>query len=236
MHVPSLSPLPPAPASLGEPHIAEYTALTTRMTYWIYIQYVMYAIAGAAFGAVLAYLPESAKLYQGWMLLFILIATQWALLQSQDEILTLALYIETYLKPLPSGGLTDQRPVTWEWERFRIQRRAMRAEGLDVVLPHRIPIGLKDTLTQLINKLVKFEGNAGIAVPIAIGALAAVSLVIVRFREASYDHQLTGRALLWNATWLVLCVYMLVMVAAKGLYNAGLRAELNNAAQLTSNE
>jgi hypothetical protein len=224
------------PTGLTEPHIAEYTALTNRMTYWIYIQYVMYAIAGAAFGAILGFAPESIKPYQGWMLLFTLVATGWALLQSQDEILTTAIYIEGSLKPFVQGPPRADRPPTWEWERFRILRRGRGREPRKIVVPEFFPKWVVRPLVRIVNALIKFEGQSGVLPLVLVGAIGALALIVIRFQEALHDPKLLpyrARFFVFNVVWLIICVYMMMMVLAKGVYNTGLRAELDEVAQGT---
>lgn len=108
--------------TLTNAHIAEYTALTTRLTYWIYLQWALFAAAGAD----LILIATLSTPYQAWLLLFILLLIAWGVLYTQDEILSTAVYIEGRLKPaiwtLP-GFFGEHANALWRWEEFLIEWR-----------------------------------------------------------------------------------------------------------------
>ena len=57
--------------------------------------------------------------------------------------------------------------------------------------------------------------------------------LVIRFQEALHDPKLyRARFFVFNVVWLIICVYMMMMVLAKGVYNTGLRAELDEVARV----
>jgi uncharacterized membrane protein len=103
-------------------HLAEYNALTMRNTYWITLQYAVYAIAGAYIGFAVqarATIPFDTLMWGSALALLLL---GWGILQIQYEIFNNVEYMETKLKPKVMaliGGRT-----CWEYESFLAELRA----------------------------------------------------------------------------------------------------------------
>jgi hypothetical protein len=106
-------------------HISEYSALTTRITYWIAIQYGLFGLAGA----LLVFAVQEAGhvklptlVLSSALVIEVLI---WAVLQTQYEIFNTAQYIEWQLKPkiapLLRGGKFDNS--FWGWEPYLKSQR-----------------------------------------------------------------------------------------------------------------
>jgi len=98
-------------------YLAEYESLSTRLTYWLTLQYVPYSIAAAALGYfVQAWRPSAspstslgASPALAWSSLLILQLLMWAVLQSTHEVFTYVVYFKECLKPkirrlLPRAG------------------------------------------------------------------------------------------------------------------------------------
>src|ERR1035437_4008175 len=103
-------------------HLAEYNALTMRNTYWITLQYAVYAIAGAYVGFAVQgrnSVPLDTLLCGSAMVLLLL---GWGILQIQYEIFNNVEYMETRLKPKIMKLLGGQ--TCWDYEPFLAQRRA----------------------------------------------------------------------------------------------------------------
>ena len=103
-------------------HLAEYNALTMRNTYWITLQYAVYAIAGAYVGfAVQARntVPFDTLMWGSAMVLLLL---GWGILQIQYEIFNNVEYMGTRLKPKIMKLVGGQ--TCWDYEPFLAQRRA----------------------------------------------------------------------------------------------------------------
>jgi hypothetical protein len=77
-------------------HIAEYTALTTRLSYWLTLQYVIYSVAGI----FLAFVAEALAgkgvdhVTIAWAGCLGLQTLVWAWLQTGSEVLQTAIYLE----------------------------------------------------------------------------------------------------------------------------------------------
>lgn len=81
-------------------HIAEYSALTNRITYWVYLQYAIYSIAAVLFGcAATVWASTTSRIDLEWMILFGLLFIGWALFHCTYEMFTTVEYIEMKLIP-----------------------------------------------------------------------------------------------------------------------------------------
>jgi len=81
---------------LAELHLAEYSAITARLSTWITLQYAIYAVAGAAVAAVASSsLSGPPRIWIGFLILQLL---AWAWLQTACEIFIHVLYVEEELK------------------------------------------------------------------------------------------------------------------------------------------
>jgi len=183
-------------------HIAEYNALTMRLTYWIYLQYALLVAAAAD----LLLVGALSKIYQGWLILFTLLILGWAILYTQDEILSTAAYIEGVLKPaiknLP-GFSNAHANSLWSWEKFLLDWRG--------------------------DEFGKFEQQFGLLPVFGIGIFGVLAIVYFRYREAlSNLKPPEGRWFVaWNVFWFVTCMYVIVMIVLKTIHNKKLRDELN---------
>lgn len=103
-------------------HLAEYNALTMRNTYWITLQYAVYAIAGAYVG--LAFQARSTVPFDTllWGSAMVLLLLAWGLLQIQYEIFSNVEYLETKLKPKILELIPGHR--CWDYESFLAERRS----------------------------------------------------------------------------------------------------------------
>jgi hypothetical protein len=103
-------------------HIAEYDALTMRNTYWITLQYAIYALAGGYLGfAVQARnsIPNSRLI---WVSILVLLLLAWAMLQTQYEMFANVIYLEHHLKPRVQALLGTTQ--CWAYEDFKAHQRA----------------------------------------------------------------------------------------------------------------
>jgi len=134
-------------------YVAEYSALTNRMTYWITLQYGIYAIAAGALGLFVKDFPE-LRTAGPWALLLVLLLIAWAILQTVDEIVGTALYIERDLRPAVVALLptTARLEKLWGWELFLLDKRG--------------------------TGIIHFERTVGLAVPFGCGIVAAVVLLV----------------------------------------------------------
>ncbi len=82
-----------------ETHLAEYSALSNRLTYWITLQYATYAIAAGALGFVASGWGRIDDRMLAWACGLIIILILWALAQTNFEIFTYVVYIEKQLRP-----------------------------------------------------------------------------------------------------------------------------------------
>src|ERR1035437_6076449 len=103
-------------------HIAEYEALTMRNTYWITLQYAIYALGAAYLGFVVQARNSVPTGTLIWASLLALQLLAWAMLQTQFEIFANVAYLERHLKPKVQE-LIGNSPC-WEYEVFMAQRRA----------------------------------------------------------------------------------------------------------------
>jgi hypothetical protein len=91
-----LSSVGPNEGLLAEAHLAEYSAITVRLSTWITLQYAIYAVAGAAVAALASSsLCDRSRIWIAFILLQLLV---WAWLQTACEIFIHVLYIEEELK------------------------------------------------------------------------------------------------------------------------------------------
>jgi hypothetical protein len=102
-------------------HIAEYGALTNRLTNWITLQYVIYGFAATALGV---FAKSGLKLVESCAFLLVLLLLAWAILQTVDEIVSTAIYIERELGPEVGELLSGVSPKKlWAWELFLRDKR-----------------------------------------------------------------------------------------------------------------
>lgn len=188
---------------LADAHIAEYNAITNRLTYWIYLQWALYAAAGTD----LILIGELTTPYQAWLLFFVLLLIAWGVLYTQDEILSSAAYIEGRLKPaiwtLP-GFASQPADTLWRWEEFLIE---WRGTGLG-----------------------KFEQHWGL-VPVFLGGGLGL-LLILMFRlydglRVSGVWNVRSRDIILNILWILVSAYLIKLISAKTKHNSKLRDELN---------
>lgn len=85
---------------LADIHIAEYNALTSRITYFVTMQYVVWGIAAGLFG-YLAPLWWTGHSHQNleWIGLLCLLAVTWAVLHINYEFLAIVQYLKEQLLP-----------------------------------------------------------------------------------------------------------------------------------------
>jgi hypothetical protein len=197
-------PQPPTSDPL-DAHVAEYAALTNRMTYWITLQYVIYASAAASLGLfVKDFLPELG-LTQSWALLLLLLFFSWAILQTQDEIVSTAVYLEE-LRPkvvsLLRGDQAKHEASVWRWETFL---NSVRGKGM-----------------------ADFDRKNGLAPPFALGITTAIGFVAYRILREEHPFQF------WfvskNLLWFVACAYIAVMAAGRWRRNSVLYERLDKLA------
>src|ERR1035441_511971 len=81
-------------------HLAEYAALSNRLTYWITLQYATYAIAAAALGFIASAWRHIGAFLLAWASILILLLILWALAQTNFEIHTYVVYIEKDLRQM----------------------------------------------------------------------------------------------------------------------------------------
>ena len=118
----SNTPTPQQPSGAGPPndailrvHEAEYTALTMRLTYWITIQYAIYALAGAYVGFAI---QAKHKLILGTLFLasvLVMLILGWLWLQTVEEMYKTVFYIERNLKPKIKPIIGPGPFWRWEW-------------------------------------------------------------------------------------------------------------------------
>ena len=183
-------------------HIAEYNALTMRLTYWIYLQYALLVAAAAD----LLLVGALSKIYQGWLILFTLLILAWAILYTQDEILSTAAYIEGTLKPAIMGlpGFANEHANSlWSWEKFLLEWRG--------------------------DEFGRFEQQFGLLPVFAIGIVGVLVVVYFRYREAASNLKPPegGWFFAWNVFWLIACAYVVAMLVLKSRHNKKLRDELD---------
>ena len=103
-------------------YLAEFEALSTRLTYWLTLQYVPYTIAAVAFG----YFVQSWKPSEyphvapslAWAGLFILQLLMWGVLQSTHEVFTYVVYFKECLKPKMREVVSESGPSFLDFESF----------------------------------------------------------------------------------------------------------------------
>jgi len=103
-------------------HLAEFEALSNRLTYWLTLQYVPYTIAAA----IVAFFVQSWDVQhyphissnRAWASLLMLQLLLWAVLQSTHEVLTYVVYFKECLKPQMQQLLGHDGPSYLHFERF----------------------------------------------------------------------------------------------------------------------
>lgn len=105
-------------------HLAEYNALSTRLTYWINLQYVTYVIAAAALGFVGQGWGHIESRQLAWTSILILLILLWALAQTNFEIFSYVVYIETHLRRCLRPLLQDDS--FWKFEHYLRNLRQKR--------------------------------------------------------------------------------------------------------------
>ena len=190
---------------LSNAHFAEYTALTMRLTYWIYIQYAVYGLAAVGLGVVARVFQPDSKPYECWIFLFIVLTIGWAILQTQQEIVSTAIYIERDLRPAIQRLLLDSNDV-WRWEQFVNETRG-REQGV-----------------------IGWERVAGLLPLFGAGIIAGLAILFVRLK-----HNLPPRLCsidgwyfaISNLFWTLLAVYLVLIIGAKTKNNFSLHRELD---------
>jgi hypothetical protein len=81
-----------------EVHLAEYQAVTTRTSYWITLQYVIYSIAAAYVGWAAGVWGKLDKIAFVWGTAIVLLLLAWAWFQAAWEVLNNAVYMEERLR------------------------------------------------------------------------------------------------------------------------------------------
>ena len=132
-------------------HLAEYTTLTNRITYWISLQYGVYGFAAASLGFIAAAWGHLEMQYQAWACMLILELLLWALLQTNFEIYAIVVYLETHLKSQLKTLLGDS-PI-WGYEIYMVTLRK--------------------------NKFISYEQKLGLLPVFAVGMCVA-GLFIIR--------------------------------------------------------
>jgi len=85
---------------LAEFHIAEYSALTSRITYYVTLQYATWAIAAALLGYLApAWSTTSNHRNLEWVGLLGVLAVSWAVLHINYEMLVIVRYLKEVLLP-----------------------------------------------------------------------------------------------------------------------------------------
>ena len=197
---------------LNSAHIAEYSALTTRLTYWIYVQYTIYGVAAVALGIVARAFQPHSKPYECWAFLFVVLVIGWAILQTQHEIVSTAIYVERYLRPAVrklSLPPTDSTSL-WCWEQF-LNRERGKGTGL-----------------------IHWERIAGLSPLFGAGFLAALVLLYYRLRD-SVPHPFCSQAgvlfVVFNCFWFIVALYLVAIVWKKTRYNLALHKQLDELVQ-----
>ena len=109
-------------------HIAEYSALTTRITYWITLQFSIASVAGGALGLLLASSGFFSPEVRIWVAVLIVNAFICVYYYTLFEIMNNSQYLECELAPrvraLAPGALI------WQYENFRSRNAFYSAKGL----------------------------------------------------------------------------------------------------------
>jgi len=179
-------------SSLLNCHLFEYNALTTRITYWVSLQYATYTIAAAFLGFVAQGWGTVSRSVLAWACALVLELLAWAMLQTTWEICSTVAYIEKELKPRVQDLIKDKdlKPpmqalikdeLLWAFEPY-IWR--LRSRGY-----------------------LRYETKYGLA-GIFVGALTALAWLLVSLNR----HTLL---VLQNLPWLAGCVYLAVMITGK---------------------
>ena len=131
-------------------HLAEYAALSNRLTYWVTLQYATYAIAAAALGFIANAWGHIGAFLLAWASILILLLISWALIQTAFEIFTYVVYIEKDLRQMVTP-IVNYNPF-WEFEAFLVRLRQ--------------------------NKVVGYEQQLGLLPVFGFGILVALGVVI----------------------------------------------------------
>jgi hypothetical protein len=142
-------------------HLAEYGALTNRITYWVSLQYVIYGFAAASLGFVAAAWGHLEIQYLAWVCMLILLFLLWALLQTNFEIFAIVVYLEGNLKSQLRTLLSGS--PTWDYETFMHVLR-------------------KD-------KFIKFEQTLGLLPVFVVGMGSAGFLIVQDLRSNWQAHR-----------------------------------------------
>ena len=189
-----------------EAHVAEYAALTSRLTNWITLQYLTYGFAATALAV---FLKPKLELIESWAFLLVLLLLAWAILQTVDEIVSTAIYIEQELGVEIEKLFPKVSPgKLWAWELFLRKRRG----------PGK---GFKQWF-------IHFERTSGLFVPFACGILAAILKV---GWGISHPWPAGWRAWIESVFWFVVSAYVLAAVIVKSRYIIDSHKELD---ELTS--
>jgi hypothetical protein len=115
---PAQSPSAADSRMLLDIHLAEYSGLVNRVTYWISIQYVSYSVAAVLLTLIVSAWGGSkirnVTIVWGGLLMFQLLA--WAWVYSASEIHNTAVYLEGRLRPRISELVNGSS--FWGWEPY----------------------------------------------------------------------------------------------------------------------
>ncbi len=167
-----------------ETHLAEYNALTTRLTYWITLQYVTYAIAGAALGFLAEAWGHVDSRQLAWASILIQLCLLWALAQTNFEIFTYVVYIERHLRPKLKELITCNS--FWRFERYLKALRRKRGVSYEqrFGLFPLFACGIAVALCVIVHSL-RVERPLSISDGVWFGCtIYVVAVVILKFRYA----------------------------------------------------
>jgi len=104
-------------------YLAEYGALTNRITYWIYLQYLSYSVLAVLLTVIVQAwgspaISNSTRVWGGLLLLQLLL---WAWVYATWEILNTAVYLEGGLRLKIRDLVTDKS--FWGWEPYLADQR-----------------------------------------------------------------------------------------------------------------
>lgn len=107
------------PSRLAEIQIAEYNTLTSRITYYVTMQYAAWGIAAGLFG-YLASLWWTVHSHQSleWIGVLCLLAVSWAVLHINFEFLVIVLYLKEELLPHMGFLSVEELDKALGFERF----------------------------------------------------------------------------------------------------------------------
>jgi hypothetical protein len=110
--------------SLLEVYLAEYQALTGRITYWIYLQYLSYSVVAVLIAVIVQawsgnWISDSTRVWGGLLLLLFIV---WSWVYATWEILNTTVYLEGSLRPKVEKLPIVTRPF-WGWEPYLADQR-----------------------------------------------------------------------------------------------------------------